>query len=524
MRYGVIIVLLALVIAGMVSMLNARPSESEVEAVSLSKATQDCLSCHRDLHPGIVVAWEKSRHARITPGEAMQVQGLGLKVSSTEIPERFLHVAVGCAECHTQRPEAHAGTFDHGGYKVHTAVSPNDCATCHAQEADQFSRNLMAHARGNLVDNPLYMDLAKTIEGGVTRTGHQLEFSPADPMTQAESCLHCHGTKLEVTGWEERDTLFGWMDFPVVDGWPNQGVGRENTDGSLGTCGACHNRHQFSIEIARQPYACKKCHVGPDVPAYKVYAASRHGNMFASHGKEWDFTSVPWIVGEDFTAPTCASCHVSLLADPSGNEIAPRTHQMTDRLPWRIFGLVYAHPQPISPDTSIIRNADGLPLPTNLDGTFADDFLIDSATMAERTENMKTVCRSCHGSAWVDGFWERFEQTIQTTNAATLEATKIMEDIWESGYAINHLAGGSPFDEAIERRWTDVWLFYANHIRFASAMAGGGDYGVFADGRYHITQAIMELHEWFALRKAEEAAKAQPAESPDAPASPGQGF
>ncbi len=504
MRYGMVIVALMVgMTAAMVSLLSAQSSSSK--EVPLSKATQGCISCHQDLHPGIVSAWGRSRHARITPEEAMKVQGLGLKVSSKKIPDRFLKVAVGCVECHTQRPEAHTGTFEHAGYDVHTAVSPNDCSTCHAEEADQFSRNLMAHARGNLVDNPLYMDLARTIEGEVARKGYLLDFTPADPLTQAESCLHCHGTKLEVKGSQERDTLFGWMVFPVIAGWPNQGVGRENTDGSLGSCGACHNRHQFSIEMARQPYTCKKCHIGPDVPAYKVYSASRHGNMFSTHGKQWNFKSVPWTVGEDFTAPTCASCHVSLLADSSGDKIVPRTHQITDRLPWRAFGLIYAHPQPISPDTSIIRNADDLPLPTNLDGTFADEYLIDAETMAERTENMQTVCRSCHGSAWVNGFWERFERTIQTTNQATLEATRVMIDIWDNGYAVNHLAGGSLFDEAIERRWSDVWLFYANHIRLASAMAGGGDYGVFADGRYHITKAIMELNEWLRHKAAQSA-------------------
>jgi len=52
------------------------------------------------------------------------------------------------------------------------------------------------------------------------------------------------------------------------------------------------------------------------------------------------------------------------------------------------------------------------------------------------------------------------------------------------------------FDEYIERRWSDVWLLYGNNIRFVSAMAGGGDYGVFEDGRYHLTRAIMDMHDW----------------------------
>jgi hypothetical protein len=40
------------------------------------------------------------------------------------------------------------------------------------------------------------------------------------------------------------------------------------------------------------------------------------------------------------------------------------------------------------------------------------------------------------------------------------------------------------FDEEAERMWTSIWLFYANSTGFASAMAGGADYGVFANGHY----------------------------------------
>lgn len=43
---------------------------------------------------------------------------------------------------------------------------------------------------------------------------------------------------------------------------------------------------------------------------------------------------------------------------------------------------------------------------------------------------------------------------------------------------------------------SSLWLCYANTIRFASAMAGGGDYGVFANGRYIMSGALMELKDW----------------------------
>jgi len=53
----------------------------------------------------------------------------------------------------------------------------------------------------------------------------------------------------------------------------------------------------------------------------------------------------------------------------------------------------------------------------------------------------------------------------------------------------------------IEKRWTDTWQFHANTIRFASAMGGGGDYGVYADGNYQLAQALLEMNDWLNLRR-----------------------
>ena len=469
-------------------------------AAPVSDATQECLDCHVVIHPGIVEDWKQSRHARMTPGEATAVTGLGLKVSSKSIPADLQSVAVGCAECHTLRPTAHKDTVDHMGHEVHLVVSPKDCATCHAEEEGQYSRNIMAHAYKNLADNPVYNALEQSIIGKPERTGGRIRFAPSHPDTQAETCYYCHGTRLKVSGFETRDTDMGEMQFPIISGWPNQGVGRVNLDDSLGSCTACHTRHTFSIEMARKPYTCKECHAGPDVPAYKVYSASKHGNIFSAMHSKWDFQPVPWTIGKDFKAPTCAACHISLLVDTEGSTVAKRTHQMSDRLSWRIFGLIYAHPQPKDPDTTRIRNKDGLPLPTDFGGGTAADFLIDAETQKNRAESMQAVCRSCHHESWVKGHWRRHEHAIAETNAATAAATQIMAEIWSKGLAQGLDRGASPFDEAVERLWTDTWLIYANNIRFSAAMAGGGDYSAFADGRYFMTRRILELSDWLNLR------------------------
>jgi hypothetical protein len=248
--------------------------------------------------------------------------------------------------------------------------------------------------------------------------------------------------------------------------------------------------------MARKPYTCKECHVGPDVPAFKVYEASKHGNIFSTHNREWNFTSVPWTIGKDFTAPTCAACHMSLLVNSDGERVVNRTHEIKDRLAYRIFGLIYAHPHPKEADTTIIRNKDGLPLPTDFGGGFATDYLIGEEEMNEHRRAIQASCLTCHDRSWVRGHWKRLENSIKETNAATLAATNIMGEVWKRGYAIGPSKGGSPFDEFIEKKWSDVWLFYANSIRFNSAMAGGGDYGVFAEGRYHLSKNIQEMTDW----------------------------
>lgn len=147
---------------------------------------------------------------------------------------------------------------------------------------------------------------------------------------------------------------------------------------------------------------CSECHKGPDVPAYAVYLVSKHGNIYSSLGDTWNFTDVPWEIGADFTAPTCAARHVSLLVSKAGEVVAERSHRMNDRHAWRIFGLVYAHPHPVSPDTTGIRNKAGLPLPTEHNGEPAASHLIDAGEQKARTARMRKVCSGCHGGSWVE--------------------------------------------------------------------------------------------------------------------------
>jgi hydroxylamine dehydrogenase len=468
----------------------------------ISSTTEDCIECHKTVTPGIVGDWERSRHAKTTVTEALKEPKLERRVSAEKVPQELAGTAVGCAECHTLNNDKHPGGFEHNGYNIHVVVSPDDCAVCHPTERKEFAKNIMAHAWGNLQNNPVFRDLADAINGVQVFENGKLTFKKPDELTQNDSCLACHGTEIVVKESVTRETSMGEMDFPVLNGWPNQGVGRINPDKSKGACTACHSRHEFSIVMARKPETCSQCHKGPDVPAYQVYHVSKHGNTYFSVGSQWDFNAVPWQIGKDFTAPTCAVCHISLTVDAQGEVVARRTHRMNERLPWRIFGLFYAHPHPISPDTAIIRNRDGLSLPTGLDGSYAKGFLIDAREQAVRRSTMQQNCLRCHDASWVDGHWARFENTIKTSNAMTLASTNIMLTFWQQGWAKWLSDNDSLFNEAIEKKWMQQWLFFGNSTRFSSAMMGA-DYGVFADGRWSMAQNVQEMMDTLKLHRAE---------------------
>ena len=240
----------------------------------LSATSRWCLSCHAALTPGIVDAWRRSRHARVTPRQALGRLELERRMSATTVPSALADVAVGCYECHGLRPEAHGDAFPHNGQKVAVVVSPADCAVCHPVEADEFGASKKAHAWENLAKNPFFTELVHAVTA--VKGEGPLASTTASGETLNASCGACHGRPVTRTGTEKVERGMG-MDFPVLTNWPNQGVGRINPDGSRGSCSACHARHAFSIELARKAETCSQCHLEPDFPAWRSGASPSTG-------------------------------------------------------------------------------------------------------------------------------------------------------------------------------------------------------------------------------------------------------
>jgi hypothetical protein len=480
----------ALVTVAVFCVTETRGAEKGPSTAPLSEETRACIECHNSLNPGLVQDWLASRHAKTTGEEALKKPEVERRVSAKEIPGALRTVAVGCYECHGLNPGAHKDNFLHAGYRINVVVSPKDCRTCHTAEADQYGEGKKANALANLDENQVFRTLMDAVGSVKHLKGKRLVSGKPSASTLNETCYGCHGSKITVKGLVTKATDAGDMQFPDLANWPNQGVGRNNPDGSSGSCTSCHPRHRFAISVARQPYTCGQCHIDPDVPAWNVYKESKHGNIFFSSSRAYNLDNVPWAAGRDFIAPTCASCHNSLVSNLDGSIVAERSHNFGAR-PWvRIFGLIYSHPQPKSGKTYLIKNSDGLQLPVTFTGKPASTFLIDRDEQAKRQNQMEMICRSCHSGGFIKGHFTNFDASVREADEMVKTTTLLLSRAWNMKLADS----ANPFDEPIEQMWMRQWLFYANAVRFGAAMMGHGQ-AAFREGWWDLTANLAEMSE-----------------------------
>ena len=311
------------------------------------------------------------------------------------------------------------------------------------------------------------------------------------------ACLECHGTlvvpyKKEMARVENLVT--GTVNtFERVDywGWPSNGAGRVDPDGSIGTCTACHTRHEFSVKQAREPWTCGQCHLGYDHPHIEIYEESKHGNILAAYGSEWNWTAIPWRVGVHFNSPTCAACHMSTLADKDGNILVYGTHDFRERLVWDQMHF-FTYPKPRWPDltqNAIIKggnqlNGAGLiknnvvftgfkvvysdaPKPGEL--KFPRLATIEyTGDLAKKRAEMKKVCNLCHSRQWVDNYFRTFDQNLIDYNITAQYAFQLLQKAYKLGIQ----DPSNKLDEYMEMMWYYIWHHEGRRWRNGAAMMG----------------------------------------------------
>jgi len=363
-----------------------------------TEQTQECIDCHMKETMGTVEQWGASRHYR---------------------------AKVGCFECH----QAHPGdpdAFMHYNQRISVIVSPKDCAKCHSKEVDEFTGS--HHAQAARILGSLDNVLAEVVEG--TKLFKTPAFPEGVSAAAVNGCWQCHGSEVRVDS-------AGKLDAAT---WPNSGIGRINPDGSRGSCSACHSRHKFSVEQARHPENCGKCHMGPDHPQIEVYEESKHGIAFHGNKDKMNMDNDKWVVGQDYNAaPTCATCHMS--ASPT----RPVTHDVGMRISWN-------NRPPISVRPEVSDAKMGLP------GA--------NVSWETRRDNMKTVCTACHGESYVDNFYLQYDAMIEEYDVKFATPGVMLMKL------VKPLIKPIPFGNKIDFIWFELWHHEGRRVRQAASMMG----------------------------------------------------
>ncbi len=419
--------------------------------VTIPVTSKRCVDCHVQSSPGIIDHWKGSRHAQ---------------------------AGVGCVECH-QAKSGEPDAFHHEGFTIATIVTPRDCSHCHKEESLEFAHS--HHAKGGNILASLDNFLAETVEGA------REPFNPHSPTPGMNvdmvngmasvnvGCKQCHGSKVALEAIDGSmitvdelkpddngvPTTQDWVrqvkkddkGRPILhaSSWPNTGIGRINLDGSLGSCSACHSRHDFSPRRARQPENCAKCHLGPDHPQKEVFEESKHGVAFRDLKDHMNLDAKGWVLGRDYTqAPTCATCHMSANLK-NGEKV---THDPGRRISW-----TNRPPVSLLMDTDV----DGKVI-KETDPALRQELVHDS--WQNKRTRMTQVCSHCHTPDYISSFYKQYDDFVINYNEKFAKpGLAIMGSLREQG-----LITATQFDEEIEWTWFYLWHHEGRRARHGASM------------------------------------------------------
>jgi hydroxylamine dehydrogenase len=364
----------------------------------LANSSDECVTCHREDTPGIVNQFSHSAMAA---------------------------ASVTCRNCH-EVSAGYPGAEMHEAAYILAEPTTARCEQCHAAEVAQFYQSRHSLPAFGAVWGT--KDLSATLavmyqaipEGTFTPDKSRnavavLEGAVVMPFT----CENCHS------------------------------IGLPAADGSVGRCQKCHIRHEFSLAQARKPETCNNCHIGPDHPQWEIYQESAHGIMYATQGASWNWDAEPGnLTVSDFTAPTCALCHMS------GFGATGTTHDVGDRLSWFLFA-----------STSTQR-----------------------PVWQDNRARMQSVCYECHNASFIQDYYTKADAATQQVNTWVQASNDLIAPLQKL-----NLINPNDYNEPIDFTYFDLWHFYGRSTKFGAWMQGP-DYSQW-HGAYPLQGALADLRE-----------------------------
>ena len=284
---------------------------------------------------------------------------------------------IDCSVCHGDQ---HTSAEDVAQVQIPT---PETCAPCHDIQVEQFKAGKHALAWAAMKAMP---------------TTH---WQPMVLIEGMKGCGGCHKIGLK-TEEEIRELKAQGAGFGVA------------------SCDACHTRHLFSVQEARQPQACRTCHMGFDHPQWEMYSGSKHGVRF--------LLKQSGTLPETVAAPTCQTCHMQ-----EGN------HEV--RTAWGFLAVRLPMPEDTqwAADRTTILQALGVldpeGNPTARLEVFkqADVIRLTQEDWQRERDKMLRTCNQCHSSNFARAELEKGDQMIQETDRLLAEAIRIVAGLYKDG-------------------------------------------------------------------------------------------
>ena len=377
-------------------------------------------------------------------------------------------VEVTCVACHGDQ---HTSASDVAKVRIPT---PDTCATCHQTQVEQFRKGKHSVAWAAMLAMPT------------------IHWQPMAMIEGQKGCGGCHKigdkTPIEVVELRQNGTEFG-----------------------AAQCDACHTRHTFSVEEARQPQACETCHMGFDHPQWEMYSSSKHGVRYDLKQRK--------VLPADAAAPTCQTCHMQ----DGNHEVRTAWGFLAVRLPLPTDSAWAADRATILQALGVLDPAGK---PTALVNTIkaADVARLTQEDWQRERDKMVKTCNQCHSENFAKQQLQQGDDMIRNADHLMAEGIRVVAGLYRDGivpkpknytYAFPNLLTFHDAPTVIEQK---LFVMYLEHRMrtFQGTFHASPDYALWY-GWSEMQRDLTEINELAAeMRRNHVSASAPPAINPKA--------
>ncbi|MGZ3514857.1 MAG: multiheme c-type cytochrome [Thermodesulfobacteriota bacterium] len=300
---------------------------------------------------------------------------------------------IDCSECHGDQ---HKSAQDVAKAKI---PSPDTCGNCHEARVKQFKAGKHAAAWAAMKAMPT------------------IHWQPMALTEGMKGCGGCHkiGLKSEADIRELKKSGSGF---------------------GVASCDACHTRHTFSVQEARQPQACQTCHMGFDHPQWEMYSGSKHGVRYSLKQVK--------MLPPTVSAPTCQTCHLQ-----GGNHgVLTAWGFLAVRLPMPEDKLWAADRVTILQALGVL-DPDGKPTARLEVVKAANVARLTQEDWQRERDKMIKACNECHSANFAKAELAKGDMMIKDADRLMAQAILIVADLYRDGILPKPKSYAYPFPDLL---------------------------------------------------------------------------